>query len=124
MPMPDIKDKMPVRSFLPRSIAGRIPFEAEAVKSLFALELDTTLAKAVDDTVEDCQRPPCRGEMKQCITSAEDMIDFAVEVLGDDIMVRSTESPNGSGMPIMIGTLSLCACSILESGCIITVTFF
>ncbi|KAJ3709349.1 hypothetical protein LUZ61_013054 [Rhynchospora tenuis] len=103
MPMPDVKDKMPVRSFLPRSIVARIPFEAEAVKSLFGLEHDTALAKAVDDTIGDCQRAPSRGETKRCATSAEDMIDFAVEMLGDDIVVRSTESANGSGGPIMIG---------------------
>ncbi|KAF3342078.1 BURP domain-containing protein 12 [Carex littledalei] len=103
MPMPDIKDKMPVRSFLPRSIVGRIPFEAEAVKSLFGLEQDSALAKGVDETVGDCKRAPNRDETKRCATSAEDMIDFAVEMLGDDIVVRSTESANGSGGPIMIG---------------------
>ncbi|KAJ4757010.1 BURP domain-containing protein [Rhynchospora pubera] len=103
MPMPDVKDKMPVRSFLPRSIVARIPFEPETVKSLFGLEQDTALAKAVDDTIGDCRRAPSQGETKRCATSAEDMIDFAVEMLGNDIVVRSTESPNGSGGPIMIG---------------------
>ncbi|KAJ3683396.1 hypothetical protein LUZ60_013623 [Juncus effusus] len=101
--MPDIRDRFPSRAFLPRSIAGRIPFEADPIKSLFKLEQETALAKAVDDTVKECQRPPSKGETKKCATSAEDMIDFAVEMLGDNIVVRSTQSPNGSGQPVIIG---------------------
>jgi BURP domain len=113
MPMPDIKDKMPVRSFLPRSIADRIPFEAEDVKSLFGLDPDTVLAKAVDETVAECRWLPISGETKKCVTSAEDMIDFAVEILGDNIAVRSTESSNGSGGPIMIGKLCFSVCLLV-----------
>lgn len=104
--MPDItNESTTARSFLPRSIADRIPFEAEAVKPLFGLEPNTTLAKAVDETVAQCQSSPSKGETKRCVTSAEDMIDFAVAMLGDDIVVRSTVLPNGSGESIMIGKL-------------------
>ncbi|BAF26486.1 bURP domain-containing protein 16 precursor [Oryza sativa Japonica Group] len=103
--MPDIANELTTArsSFLPRSIADRIPFKAEAVKSLFGLEPNTTLAKAVDETVAQCQSSPSKGETKRCVTSAEDMIDFAVAMLGDDIVVRSTVLPNGPGESIMIG---------------------
>ncbi|KAH0675337.1 hypothetical protein KY285_023138 [Solanum tuberosum] len=53
MPMPDIKDKMPKRSFLPR------------------------VAKMINDPLSECERAPSAGETKRCPNSAEDMIDFA-----------------------------------------------
>ena len=34
MPMPDIKDKMPERSFLPRSISSKIPFSTSKISEL------------------------------------------------------------------------------------------
>ncbi|KAG0465672.1 hypothetical protein HPP92_019836 [Vanilla planifolia] len=53
--------------------------------------------------VRDCKRVPSRGETKQCATSAEDMIDFAVSVLGSDIQVRSTANTKGFNGDIIIG---------------------
>ncbi|XP_072994220.1 BURP domain-containing protein 12-like [Typha latifolia] len=105
MPMPDIRDRMPARSFLPRSIAGRIPFSASEVQRVFGILPDTAMGKAVADTVAECNRPPSRGETKRCAASAEDVIDFAVEVLGNDVVVRSTESSGGSKGPILIGNV-------------------
>ncbi|KAG6505282.1 hypothetical protein ZIOFF_037636 [Zingiber officinale] len=106
MPMPDIRDKMPPRSFLPRSISGRIPFSAADVRQIFAIREDTALGKAVTDTVAECERAPSRGETKRCATSAEDVIDFAVSVLGRDVVVRSTASTMGSKTDILIGAVS------------------
>ncbi|PKA62040.1 BURP domain-containing protein 12 [Apostasia shenzhenica] len=103
MPMPDIRDRMPPRSFLPRSIAGKIPFTDASVVEIFKFPAGSFMAKAVKSTVGDCERSPSRGETKRCVTSAEDMIDFAVSVLGRDIVVRSTDSSNGSKGKILIG---------------------
>ncbi|WOL10962.1 hypothetical protein Cni_G19722 [Canna indica] len=103
MPMPDIRDKMPPRSFLPRSIAGRIPFSVTEVRRIFGIPADTALAKAVADTVAECERAPSRGETKRCATSAEDVIDFAVSVLGNDVVARSTASTAGSKGDVLIG---------------------
>lgn len=103
MPMPDIHDRMPPRSFLPRSIAGKIPLSVTAVTEIFKFSTGTAMAKAVASTVADCERPPSRGETKRCATSAEDMIDFAVSVLGSDVEVRSTTNTNGSKGNILIG---------------------
>ncbi|PKA64600.1 BURP domain-containing protein 12 [Apostasia shenzhenica] len=103
MPMPDIRDRMPPRSFLPRSIAGKIPFTAAGVDKIFKILPGTAMAKAVTSTVADCERPPSRGETKRCTTSAEDMIDFAVYVLGGDVAVRSTAGTKGSNGNILIG---------------------
>ncbi|XP_020589076.1 BURP domain-containing protein 12-like [Phalaenopsis equestris] len=103
MPMPDINDRTPPRSFLPRSIAGKIPLSATAVSKIFKFSPDSSMAKAVASTVADCERSPSRGETKRCATSAEDMIDFAVSVLGSDVEVRSTSNTKGSQGNILIG---------------------
>ncbi|XP_066327215.1 BURP domain-containing protein 12-like [Miscanthus floridulus] len=106
MPMPDIRDRMPPRAFLPRAIAARIPFEAGAVSEVFGLPLDTAMGKAVASTVAECLRAPSKDETKRCATSAEDVVDFAVETLGDDIVVRSTASTAGSGGDVRLGTVT------------------
>ncbi|KAF8701863.1 hypothetical protein HU200_033188 [Digitaria exilis] len=106
MPMPDIRDKMPPRAFLPRDIAGKIPFEPAAVSEVFGVPLDTAMGKAVASTVAECRRAPSKGETKRCATSAEDIVDFAVEMLGNDIVVRSTASTAGSGGEIELGAVT------------------
>ncbi|KAM0947790.1 putative BURP domain-containing protein [Dioscorea sansibarensis] len=103
MPMPDIRDKMPERSFLPRAISGKLPFKAIELAKIFNAPAGTALGRAMSDTISECERAPSRGETKRCATSAEDMIDFAVSVLGSDAVPRSTESPRGSGSDILIG---------------------
>jgi hypothetical protein len=42
----------------------------------------------VASTVTECERAPSRGETKRRATSAEDMLDFVVEMLGTNIAVR------------------------------------
>ncbi|KAL6644310.1 hypothetical protein ACP70R_015918 [Stipagrostis hirtigluma subsp. patula] len=106
MPMPDIRDKMPPRAFLPRDIAAKIPFEPSAVSEAFAVPPDTAMGKAVASTVAECRRAPSKGETKRCATSAEDIVDFAVEMLGNDIVVRSTASTAGSGGEIELGAVA------------------
>ncbi|KAI4973798.1 hypothetical protein ZWY2020_041579 [Hordeum vulgare] len=106
MPMPDIRDKMPPRAFLPRDIARKIPFEASAVSEAFGAPPDTAMGKAVASTMAECERAPSRGETKRCATSAEDVVDFAVEMLGDDIVVRSTASTAGSGAEVRLGDVT------------------
>ncbi|KAG2583585.1 BURP domain-containing protein 12-like [Panicum virgatum] len=106
MPMPDIRDKMPPRAFLPRDIAARIPFEPGAVSEVFGVPLDTAMGKAVASTVAECRRAPSRGETKRCATSAEDVVDFAVEMLGSDVVVRSTASTAGSGGDVRLGAVT------------------
>ncbi|KAM0947791.1 putative BURP domain-containing protein [Dioscorea sansibarensis] len=103
MPMPDIRDKMPERSFLPREISGKLPLNAIELGKIFDAPAGTGLGRAIADTISECERAPSRGETKQCATSAEDMIDFAVSVLGNDAVPRATDSARGSGGNILIG---------------------
>ncbi|XP_020599391.1 BURP domain-containing protein 12-like [Phalaenopsis equestris] len=106
MQMPDIRDRMPPRSFLPRSISGKIPFSAAAVARIFKIPPGTAMANAVESTVGECERPPSRGETKRCAASAEDMIDFAVSVLGGDVAVRSTQNTKGAKERILVGEVT------------------
>ncbi|XP_009794726.1 polygalacturonase-1 non-catalytic subunit beta-like [Nicotiana sylvestris] len=108
MPMPDIKDKMPKRSFLPRVIAAKLPFSTSKIgelKKIFHAADDSPVAKMIGDALTECERAPSAGETKRCINSAEDMIDFATSVLGRNVVVRTTENTKGSKENIMIGSV-------------------
>ncbi|XP_049404090.1 polygalacturonase non-catalytic subunit AroGP2 [Solanum stenotomum] len=109
MPMPDIKDKMPKRSFLPRVIASKLPFsysKIDELKKIFHAANDSQVAKMIGNALSECEREPSTGEMKQCVNSAEDMIDFATSVLGRNVVVQTTENTKGSNGNIMIGSVN------------------
>ncbi|KAL8154227.1 hypothetical protein V2J09_011987 [Rumex salicifolius] len=95
MRMPDIKDKMPKRSFLPRSILNKL--EPSKLTTIFNME------GIIKKTLEECNRAPSKGEMKRCVGSIEDMIDFSVSILGQNIIVRTTDNVNGSSEEVVIG---------------------
>ncbi|KAJ6898172.1 hypothetical protein NC652_024869 [Populus alba x Populus x berolinensis] len=108
MPMPDIRDKMPKRSFLPRSIISKIPFSASKVgliKEIFHASDNSSMERIILDAVEECERAPSPGETKRCVGSAEDLIDFAISVLGRNVAVRTTDNVEGSKKNVTIGTI-------------------
>ncbi|GAB2213246.1 hypothetical protein Drorol1_Dr00021268, partial [Drosera rotundifolia] len=107
--MPDIKDKMPRRSFLPRSISSKLPFstsQLNQLKHLFHADDNSTLEHILQTTLSECERPPSQGETKKCIASIEDMIDFAVSTLGNNITVRTTENLNSSDQRVVIRSVN------------------
>ncbi|KAG8366127.1 hypothetical protein BUALT_Bualt17G0043500 [Buddleja alternifolia] len=107
MPMPDIRDKMPKRSFLPRVIVSKLPFSTSKIgdlKGIFhAGEDSSSMSTMLKDTLSECERAPSPGETKRCVASIEDMIDFSTSVLGRNVVVRSTENTQGHNNNIMIG---------------------
>lgn len=106
MPMPDIRDKMPERSFLPRTILSKLPFSTSKIpelKRLFKASDNGSMEKMMRDSLEECERVPSRGETKRCVGSIEDMIDFATSVLGRNVAVRTTQNVNGSKKNVMVG---------------------
>lgn len=108
MPMPDIKDKMPKRSFLPRVISSKLPFSVSKIgelQKIFHADENSTMGGLMADTLAECERKPSRGETKRCVGSVEDMIDFATSVLGRNVAVRTTESTEGSKRNVMIGSV-------------------
>jgi hypothetical protein len=108
MPMPDIRDKMPKRSFLPRSIISKLPFSTSKIyqlKEIFHASDNSSMERIILDALAECERSPSPGETKRCAGSAEDMIDFATSVLGRNVAVRTTDNVNGSKKNIMIGSI-------------------
>lgn len=106
MVMPDIRDRMPERSFLPRSILSKLPFSTSRVselKEIFHAREESTTERVMINSLGECERAPSPGETKRCVGSVEDMIDFAVSVLGHNVVVRTTENVNGSKRNVMIG---------------------
>ncbi|CAJ2636471.1 unnamed protein product [Trifolium pratense] len=103
MPMPDIKDKLPQRAFLPRTILTKLPFASSKLKQVFKVSDNSSMDKMIVESLSECERAPSMGETKRCVGSLEDMIDFATSVLGHNVTVRSTESVNGSGKNVMVG---------------------
>ncbi|XP_034694929.1 polygalacturonase 1 beta-like protein 3 [Vitis riparia] len=108
MPMPDIRDKMPKRSFLPRSISSKLPFSTsklEEMKKIFRAADNSSMEHMFTEALDDCERAPSKGETKRCVPSIEDMIDFATTVLGRNVVVRTTQSVEGSKQNVMIGSV-------------------
>ncbi|XP_047153302.1 polygalacturonase 1 beta-like protein 3 [Vigna umbellata] len=106
MPMPDIRDKMPERSFLPRSILSKLPFSVSKIdelKRMFRASDNGSMERMMRESLEECERAPSRGETKRCVGSLEDMIDFATSILGRNVAVRSTENDKGSKKSVMVG---------------------
>ncbi|XP_042051134.1 polygalacturonase-1 non-catalytic subunit beta-like [Salvia splendens] len=107
MPMPDIRDKMPKRSFLPRLIVSKLPFSTSKLADLrrvfHAVDDSGSMAKMLTDSLEECERAPSPGEAKRCVASIEDMIDFATSVLGPNVAALTTESARGYNGEIRIG---------------------
>ncbi|KAM7264781.1 hypothetical protein ACFE04_002464 [Oxalis oulophora] len=108
MPMPDIRDKMPKRSFLPRAILSKLPFSISRIgemKKIFHAAENSTMEKMIVNSLHECERAPSEGETKQCAGSIEDMIDFVTSVLGRNVVVRTTENTNGHNKNITIGSV-------------------
>lgn len=106
MAMPDIRDKMPPRSFLPRPILSKLPFSSHQLselKEIFHAPENSTMESVLVNALAECERAPSRGETKRCVGSMEDMVDFAVSVLGRNVVVRTTENVNGSKKNVMMG---------------------
>ncbi|KAK4773844.1 hypothetical protein SAY87_028863 [Trapa incisa] len=109
MPMPDIRDKMPRRSFLPRAISSKLPFSSTRLaelKRMFHAGENSSMESMIVTALEECERAPSRGETKRCVGSIEDMLDFATSLLGRDVTVRSTENVAGSGKEVLIGRVA------------------
>ncbi|KAI8528301.1 hypothetical protein RHMOL_Rhmol12G0139600 [Rhododendron molle] len=107
MPMPDMKDKMPKRSFLPRVISSKLPFsKISEMKRKFHAGENSSMASMLAKVVSECESAPSAGETKRCVGSVEDMIDFSISVLGHNVVVRTTENMEGSSKDVMIGKVN------------------
>ncbi|XP_043693696.1 polygalacturonase non-catalytic subunit AroGP2-like [Telopea speciosissima] len=108
--IPDLRDPMPYKSFLPRPLASKIPFSFTRIKELnklFGVVDESSMDEYIRDTLEICEKSPIEGEQCTCATSVEDLIDFVVEKLGHHVGIWSTESIEGSYENVTIGAVKL-----------------
>lgn len=70
---------------LPREEADPIPFSSKQLPYLlefFSFSSDSPQAKAMKDTLKECETKPLKGETKFCATSLESMLDFTRGIMG------------------------------------------
>lgn len=69
----------------PRKEADSLPFSLNQLPNLlkiFSLSQNSPQAKAMKDTLSECETKPIKGEVKFCATSLESMLDFTQTILG------------------------------------------
>ncbi|RYR70034.1 hypothetical protein Ahy_A03g016548 isoform E [Arachis hypogaea] len=71
----------------PKQEADSVPFSLEKLPQLlqlFGFAGDSAQAKAMEDTLRECESKPIKREVKFCATSLDSMLDFAQSILGKD----------------------------------------
>ncbi|XP_014491954.1 BURP domain-containing protein BNM2A [Vigna radiata var. radiata] len=69
----------------PREEAESLPFslnELPYLLKIFSFSPNSPQAKAMEDTLRECESKAIKGEVKFCATSLESMLDFAQTILG------------------------------------------
>ncbi|KAK6946223.1 BURP domain [Dillenia turbinata] len=89
------KDSSSSPNLRPREEADSIPFslrDLALLLQLFSFSQGSPQARAMEDTLRQCELKPIRGETKFCATSLESMLDFTRTVFGPqtNIEVHST----------------------------------
>ncbi|KAK9287446.1 hypothetical protein L1049_015867 [Liquidambar formosana] len=77
---------------LPREEADSIPFSSKALPhllQLFSFSQSSPQAKAMEDTLRQCELKPIKGETKFCATSLESMLDFTRGIFGLDSQFKA-----------------------------------
>ncbi|XP_059314190.1 BURP domain protein USPL1-like [Lycium ferocissimum] len=79
-------------SFLPREEADSIPFSLKELPNLlqrFSFSKNSPQAKAIEDTLRECEVPPIKGETKYCASSSEAMLDFVQGIMGEKTQFKA-----------------------------------
>ncbi|KAK6916556.1 BURP domain [Dillenia turbinata] len=89
------KDSSSSPHILPREEADSVPFSLRQLPYLlryFSFSKGSPQAKAMEDTLRQCEIKPIKGETKFCATSLESMLDFTRTIFGleTEIEVHST----------------------------------
>ena len=93
-----IKDHSLYPPFLPKEVAGTIPFSSSQVSTilqLFSVSPDSPKGKAVQDTLKKCEFEAAEGETKICATSLESLHGFLRKAFGPEVDFKfiSTSHP-------------------------------
>ncbi|GLT27873.1 hypothetical protein SLA2020_028430 [Shorea laevis] len=96
---------------LSREEADAIPFSTKQLPhllDLFSFPKDSEQAKAMENTLKQCEKKPMQGETKSCLTSLESMLDFVRSVFGSHthLKVLTTKFDKGRVVPLQNYTIS------------------
>ena len=66
LPLPNLRDYMPRRSFLPQSLANKLPSQslAELVR-MFRIPENSSMVRMMVKTLKECECPAVKGEIKK-----------------------------------------------------------
>ncbi|KAI9128444.1 hypothetical protein K1719_001437 [Acacia pycnantha] len=89
--------------FWPKEEADSIPFSLNELPNLlrhFSFSKDSPQAKAMEDTLSECESKTIQGEVKLCATSLESMLEFTQRMIGSEsgIQVFSTSHKTKSSV--------------------------
>ncbi|KAI3448046.1 hypothetical protein Pfo_004711 [Paulownia fortunei] len=77
---------------LSKEEADSIPFTSQELHNLlqlFSFSQGSPQAIAMEETLEECERKPIKGETKICATSLESMLDFIQMIFGSETPTKS-----------------------------------
>ncbi|MCI00584.1 polygalacturonase-1 non-catalytic subunit beta-like [Trifolium medium] len=109
MRMPDIRDNNPKRYFLPQSNVKNLPFSTSKkneVKLLFKAATNSTFENMLMLSLTECEET-VKGEVRKCVASIEDMVNFARTMLGKNIVVATTNNSQGWKNDVLIGQVNV-----------------
>ncbi|XP_050220117.1 BURP domain protein RD22-like isoform X2 [Mercurialis annua] len=81
-------------NFLPRKIAQTILFSSNDfsdILSYFLIEPKSNDAQIMKETIEECEAPGVKGEVKYCSTSLKSLVDFVVSKYGKKVEAFANE---------------------------------
>ncbi|KAL1811901.1 hypothetical protein ACET3Z_021966 [Daucus carota] len=96
---------------LSKEKAESIPFSLDQAPSLlkrFSFVQDSPQAKAMEDTLRQCETEPIKGETKFCATSLESMLDFTRSIFGFDVNIKILATKHQTKSPTLIQDYTIC----------------
>ncbi|CAK8576496.1 unnamed protein product [Lathyrus sativus] len=99
-----------VSPYLPKKEADSIPLsksQLPSVLQLFSISEDSTQAKSMRGTLEECEGETTTGETKICANSLESMLEFVDTIIGSNTKhnILSTSKPSPTATPLQKYTI-------------------
>ncbi|KAH9306301.1 hypothetical protein KI387_010705, partial [Taxus chinensis] len=104
--LPDLRSTITWKSFLPRELAELMPSVSTAnlshVLTLLNIRPESNVSRNMASSLELCEASREEGEVKSCITSVEDMVEFVLSVSGSEVELLTDPSTVGSGQTVKV----------------------
>ncbi|KAI0524347.1 hypothetical protein KFK09_003714 [Dendrobium nobile] len=101
----ELSKSISMQPFLSVEMAKATPFSSTKlteILGLFNITRGSLEAKAIQQTLEECEEKPIEGEIKRCVTSLEAMADFIKAEIGNrDVNVIETTVKGGEAKALV-----------------------